>query len=520
MNNRIRINGTDYTSYATNLQELEVKYTLNAQDATVTYSLSTEKLSFAGPAAALIRTLFANPFTVLTVQIDLGCCSKTLYYTINIKGIQDCGDDFIEAQLVTSTTESKAYEVMNRTIIIKNRDSEFITWLVNAGKNIRMEYCNEPGATGYILLGLYMIFYPVLKLIQFVAGIFNDMGIADLNRWELSVVGCGRYWTVFTVNDMLTYYTAQAGLGYTSSILNTPPYKNMVVVDGSNGKGIFTDQIVDWHGKNIFNLTVTQFMEILAPVFRADYRIINGVFRFETKRWFADNAVKVADYQQDDVNCICYGVDVGRFKAYGRYEYTFDPSDEAGNDAGRDYNDIVEWNPTGNETLKGEHNVTLNFAPVRFVRDAHRDNFITIYRTNSTLGARRNELVIARDQLGKLKLIVIDPGVKVRTYFSIAKHVSESGGQNRYNDDLKFDKDATFDELYKRFHHEDDPGKGVVGTIDKIEARLDICQLIDKLETNGMNVYVRTAWGKAIPETVSINTGTGVVTFQNCTIWP
>jgi hypothetical protein len=519
LKNRIRLNGVDYTENATNLQELVVKYVLNSQDATVTYSLSKDKLTFSGPAADLVRTLLTNPFDTIDVAIDLHCCDETLTYIIVSKAVSDCGANTVEAQLVTETVESEAYQVLNRTIIIKNAESDFVQWLIATGRNYRMEYCNEPDSTGYIVLVLYLLVFPLLTVLNTTLELIFDQRFKDLDRWELTALGCGRYWTVFTVNDMLTYYAAKAGVGYVSSIIQNLPYKNMVVVDGSNGQGVYVDLIVDWHNRNIFNLTVTQFLEILAPVFHAQYRIINGVLRIETDKWFADNAFKVADYEYDDVACYCYALDPDQFKAFGRYQFENDSMDSAGNQAAEDYNDIVEWNDPVQKALKGEHTTTVKFAPARHVSDRHRDTFINHFRYTNTNGPRRHELVVSQGQLEVLKLIIIDPVTIIRNYFVQAKPTLVHSDLYDYNRDLKFDQMATFDELYKRFHYLDDPRERIIGEIEKIEAKLNICNLVNHIKNNGMNVYVRTQYGKAIPEEVEIDTGTGIVTFKNCRVW-
>lgn len=519
--NRIRLNGTDYTEKAKDLQTLTVKFRLNSQDATVLYSLSTEKIAFSGGAAALCRSLLDNPFDTINVELDLGCCDLTLYYTINALGVADCGTDYVEAQLVTRTEETAAYETLNRTVIAKDTSSSFVQWLIASGKVHKMEYCNEPGYIGFIVLFLYVLFFPILKLISLVSDLFSNSGIADLDRWELAVVGCGRYYTVFTVNDMLTYFANEAGLGYKSTILQADPYKDMVLIDGSHGRGVYVDQLVAWNDRNVYNATVTQLLEVLAPVFNADYRIINGELRFETRRWFADNAAKVADVAVDPVDCYCYQVFPDNLKAYGRYQYAFDPVDEAGNDAASDYNDIVEWNPAPiKDILKGEFTRMLKFGPARFVTDRHRDKFITLFRHNSTLGARRHELVISRDQLGEMKLVCLDLTGFVRGHFRVAKHVSVGGGVYDYNRDMKFDQMAGWPELYKRFHFEDDPNTLILGQVDEIVARLPICDTINAIVNNGMNVYVNLPEGRAVPDEIHVDTASKTVTFKNLIVWP
>jgi thiol-disulfide isomerase/thioredoxin len=256
------------------------------------------------------------------------------------------------------------------------------------------------GVLFFLRLGLY----PILIILQAIDFLF-DTDVPSLDNFDATVTGCGRFGSVSQVyhpspylRNIFEYHCGQCGIEFVSSILQTAPYSNTVLLQAQYQEGCHD---CDWIEDNGANLTPIQLLDLLKDVFNADYRIKNGKLYFEWKEFFKDNQLLLenadtvyANGQAEEPPCYEYVEQRGH--AYGRFEYANDSIDEAGNASAGLYNDIVEWNNPPRDIQRGEYSVRLEFSPARFMRDKEQKRIVFHDIDNFRAGRYTDGLMIMK----------------------------------------------------------------------------------------------------------------------------
>lgn len=184
------------------------------------------------------------------------------------------------------------------------------------------------------------------------------------------------------VRDYLTHVCNACGLTFKSSIFTDPnsPYYNTVylyapVSDGSEG-------YTTWIDDNKPLLTGEALLEELSLAFNGDYGIINDGTTLVFERWdyfmtsppeqFLD--ARLGPQKNNDIISVCFSFPSKQLPAFGNIKYTLDGVDWAGNEAKKEYSDIVDWNLPLEKYphYKGEALYNIPYSPSRFRFDGIR----------------------------------------------------------------------------------------------------------------------------------------------------
>lgn len=195
--------------------------------------------------------------------------------------------------------------------------------------------------------------------------------------------GCKKGHPAPYVRDYLTHVCNACGLKFQSSIFTDPnssyyntSYLYAPVSDGS-------ETYTPWIDDNKPLLTGEALLEELAQAFNGDYAIIdnNSTVIFERWDYFRNTLLedefldaRLGTQKNNDIINVCFSFPSKQLPAFGNFKYTLDGVDWAGNEAKREYSDIVDWNLPLEKYphYKGEALYNLPYAPARFRFDGIR----------------------------------------------------------------------------------------------------------------------------------------------------
>lgn len=501
---KIKINGIDRTEFAEDLQDQKITFSLNQRDKTVAYAISGN-IRLVGPAYEDVLPILTNvkQDAKITISIPdrLSGGVPPLEMILTRRGIKDCGCA-AEIKLESDSSDTAGYEILAGSIIT---DGNFGEVMAAKGYTARVPYCNEPNFIGYLILVIYLLLKGVIDFIGFVISIFNN----DINPDTIgdSVVGCSRYHIAVNLNRTMEYWSGEAGLGWSSSILQGK-YKDLHLLEGYGTEGLKRANLKKWDESYIINYTPPQILTLLSEVFNADYRIIAGVLRFERRDWFPDNAVRIPGDVWEDY---CVAGETAQMVRLLRFKYESDTLDEASHKVQHLYNGNHSFSLADYRALKGDRNINPGFAMSRFNRDNYGDSLIVEARASNFVGtAIYHDMILSRGSTNTMRLLDLDPGSGWRY---AKRRKLETGWA--YQESLAFKKDLL------EFYSIDDPFKYPRYTTEEILIKPDnMCDALDAIRTNSMNVYFQTPYGRAIPEEVDLLIDEGLLSLKNVTIWP
>lgn len=170
------------------------------------------------------------------------------------------------------------------------------------------------------------------------------------------------------------------GLAFKSSIFDDPlkPYYNSMYMYAPVSDG--SETYIEWIDDNKPLLTGESFFSELSQVFNADYVIENNTLTFERKDYFYSNNNLFLDAKNGideslGILSICYSYPTTPPPAFANIKFTLDNVEIVGNEAKKDYSDLVDWNTEGNiipekySRYKGEALYQIPYAPARFRKD-------------------------------------------------------------------------------------------------------------------------------------------------------
>lgn len=338
--------------------------------------------------------------------------------------------------------------------------------------------------------------------------------------------GCSNeYHRTPRINRIMEFNADRAGLTWRSdTVFSLDLYKNCSLLMAQNRSGFSESEVGTWIWDNAPLITVVDLLDLLKPVFNAEYSIGGGEMRFETVRYWNERVQPFFDLNSEyaagrieTAPFIQYSTD--RNRAYGRFEYAQDASDVEGNRSRPFYNDFIEWNPAGLTCLKGEKRVQLEFStPLISFSEQWVDmveSFTNRNNRNAQYGIPVGLLILEKGMSSQLKLINYDQVLNLTSFISRKNLRDHPSGQKI----LDFNYQMSFREnepqgLYKQFYEYSAPTQRREIDIDAVTWRPpDIGFVLDALNQTGLNVGFITSFGCAKAEELRINLTAGTVTF-------
>lgn len=510
--NTLFINGVDVTQTTTGLEDLTVLFGLNSVDRTVSYT-STGTFSVSQKGYLIVKEAITNLSLALPAKLVIKGVGE-INFQVTARNVKDCGCD-AEIFLSDIDQDFVSYTELSQTII-----SDDNAQLFAAGHFVRVPYCNEPNFIGYILLIFYLWGFLLVGILSAIASVFDDD--IDMNTFGNFVLGCTKFHFAFNVSNTIGYYAAKTGLGYSSSLLkNQWPHLHIMDAYGTTGRSQRKLNINEAPNE-IINYTPPQILTELSKVFNADYRIINGMLHFERKDWFPDNAKQILG---EAIEEYCVEFDPNQLFTNLRYDWVTDLADETSQQVTGVYSGRVDHNPGEYKSLRGTNNINPRFAMSRFVSDKWGDPFIRFWRQSTWAGdSFVHDLVLTNGQTSEMRLLDLEPSGGVYRY---AKRRSFNPGPYVYQERLFFKTyngnfgDTANNTLYENYFKIEDPKLFPRYYAEEIQITVkDICQVIEDIQSQGLNVYFQTDYGRAVPQEIEYNTKSGIFALKNCTIWP
>jgi len=522
---KIYIDGTEVSSPIDGVSSISIRYRIKDEQGGISKSYSQE-LTFYGAGYEVIRAAFIDDplgkFNELSFELIEDCCGEPFSVFQGVlrgDSIDWCeGECFVKVTAFERTPDTIKRECIQSTLIYDDRNG------FQSQQHPRMVYCLEwrPSALqdvvmvlGIIVNLIFIILIPVALVIALVVEILNVIigvinGIIDaintvpgisidninsididgdpdtntietftnmIDRINENIIGCGRKHPSPLVRSYINNVCDICDITFESSILNSQAsqYYNTVLYNNPVEKGTRDDN-VKYITKNKPILTLEGFLAQLKTVFNGDYRITNGVLRFERKDFFYIGEIWI-DYellkaQNRIIEKVCYSWRDEEAYALGRFSYTEDPVDWCGNEARERYNDIVEWNQPFTPLQKGIYENILPFAPCRFRDDGIDRDVLADYDWFPIFGGvinDHNKVIIQNNGTNfQGKLLIWDGNMN---FGRVERYVApgfEVGTNENFNFPYLFnefnvapitayDTDAPYMGLYGRFHSIDHP---------------------------------------------------------------
>lgn len=544
MTDTITINDIDYSDVIDGLDTLPISVKLNTSNKTVEISI-TGDLTFNGRAYDLIfNTFFSNcngkagKLSGSVYFADV-CVTKDFVIRYDQVTYDPCSCT-AEVQLKIESPESECYRYLNSKAIWQNG-------FIDAFTHPKIHYCSQPGFLHYIFLFVFFpLMCPVLLALELIETIVNaiisvlnaiipgsgpidPLNITSLDDVDEIILGCGKRHVAPVIREVMQYHTDKCGLSFQSSILvNDPLYSNSALLHAQNERGIdIKDGSFNWIDENRWNVSCIDVLNKISLLHNAEYRIKNGTLVYERKDYF------LTDFEPAEINLIelCkdgslanleYSIIRGA-KAYGKFEYQKDAVDTEGNRMISDYNDIVEWNDPVQEHLSGEHSVSNEFSPARFMfdRQTQEKNGAFDYdrrvdklrRYGGYVGGvgiflgcplpvsnkRERDLILENNTALNIKVLALEQNTPRSDAKTIRRKRGSDDGIDFYDYNWPYYYDANYinPELYQRFHFIDNPNlsEGAYFEISGTVKTLLTKQIAQDILTYGVDIKIITHLG-------------------------
>lgn len=250
-----------------------------------------------------------------------------------------------------------------------------------------------------LLVGLILLIViavnAIIELVTFgLVDLLPDLDFSDLDavvNFPNSLIkdlgdfihGCKKGHPAPFVRDYLTHVCEACGLKFRSSILTDPSsaYYNTVYLYAPVSDG--SETYTPWIDDNKPLLTGEALLEELAQAFNGDYAIIdnNSTVIFERWDYFKNSLLeeefldaRLGPQKNNDIINVCFSFPSKQLPAFGNFKYILDGVDWAGNEAKKEYSDLVDWNLPLEKYphYKGETLYNIPYAPARFRFDGIR----------------------------------------------------------------------------------------------------------------------------------------------------
>jgi len=506
MANSITLNGIDYTKDTVEIETInDLTYQLDDSNKIVTKSISSN-FTFRKDAFTYLEGLFFGDLdegcdTVVDVVVTIGCCLDIpLEYQLTHESIIYCPD---QCEMITTLTrldtDNQAFNYLNRTRVLDNDIHLTI-------RTPHLEYC-AGSLTGFsrllfdVILGILESINIVIFLINLIPGVdipFLGPELVD------GIMGCDKQAPGFVVPDLLISRAASAGLTFQSTtIYDLPNYDKTTVIAMQYKDGDNICPNYELLLENRPNVNMISFIESLQPFYAAKCRIRGGVLIFENEVWFDENMENVGDIGDlvfESLDSICYTYDLSaEYASYGRFQYSYDVNDTDGNRVSPLYNDIVEWNPLGLDSRKGELlNSATDYSPLYILGMEQRV-------LNSLESGLRGHAVIRNGQCSGWKIYQWN-GANICKARAVEPPVVPFQTA-RSNFPYTFLENQFEPSLYDQFHSHRNPENNLckMRTEDFTFIAPDFCAMIEALNFYGTDIYLDSPYGKITPTSVRVN---------------
>lgn len=472
----------------------------------------SSELQFYGATYEYLKGLFIDSPSAgtnhITAKLVDDCCGNGWEFIgiIDLSGIDWCSNEcWINAKI---KKKNDGFTCLKSTPIGDNWNG----FQTDVNRNHpRLLYCIElrPNWLQDVILIFGMIFnvweyiqVPMIAIIsifiQLFCAIINAFGSIGINlgtcppdladgilseyldmikQMNTFMIGCGRFHPSPKVSSYIQNVCDKCGLSFESSILtdSNSEYANSVLLSADVKKGILTFPLPPYIQDNEPVMTLDMFLDILKPVFNAEWRLQGTLLRFE-RHDLLIGTVTAFDFTGDDKSKlqggICYSWNGTNKPAYDNIAYQKDAIDYVGNEAATRYNDIIEYNIPINPAFSGERKKDFEFATSRFRDDGIERDVLSSYQNNIFFGnviqAHNNVLIMAQATTFLPKLLIWDGldyvNAKVKIYPTPAGYETAYADSNEAPPPKLFNYpyfiDAVFNDAQKNlweFHKIDDP---------------------------------------------------------------
>lgn len=552
MNNRIYIDGKDYSRWASGLDDITESFSLQddgiielGQSSTVT--LTGEGYTF------WYNELFLDSCNSIdkeyNVKIKIGSCNVQLDFILKSQGVSiDTLNCSVKLNLNTKNEIEDQYKILTRYAFT---EEGFIDYVQGLNRIPRMLFVNEISLiTKYIALIWHIVLLPLRALLIVIGGIINGIITAlntllidDIDKINISeffkdvgddVIGAGEYTTVFYIKDIFEFWATKAGLNFQSSILQTDPYQDSVLFAKQYGRGIEINRCdsVIWDSENDPNLSPVEVFNLVKPLHNAEWKIINDILYYERKDFFDNLSVQAFVLESEVkgkkvVDTFEYTFD--NSKQYARFssELRFDTVDTQGNRALPFYRHIEEWNPgLIHKNRKGTFAPQIATGALRCTEDKWRDSFNSFFWGSFGQIKYNHSIVLSQGFASNLKVFILEktPGLTHRGcpfYFVKKQQLTQPNNADPDYPDLtgkwEYNTDYWHYNLYKLFYYIDNPDLKNERFIEINSLTLqpgNFCELVNFMRENKMNTFVNSKYGKGNISGFSIKYGSCSIQFS------
>lgn len=528
VNNRIYIDGTEYTGDVIGIEDLQVTFALNDSTKTVNTVVSSD-LVFIRSAFNYLRGKFYDTDEgrneIAQIQIYIHCCDQVVNLalrgdatiicfeecTISTQAFDD-SEDIINSRLISSTyirTELRADQPKFRVCIDRGPLQEFF-WL---------------------LIG--WIFSLLEGLGGIIDAIFGTSLADDATEIEQNFIGCNNWLPGFFIKDIMADSLAPLNMTFESSIFQQGEYEYATWIDPSTpvlqgGLDLIGNACPQF--ANLFGsgLTIIDFLEVLKEVYNGEYQIIGNRVIFERIDFFNTSAGILVDveqkYNDGKAACPTYSYSSEERYAAGLFQYTKDTIEESGNYAFDVYKDRVEWNNPYNPLQSGTKTVESPIGPARFVFDRFTQTLLDGEREPGTLVISHN----ARITRALPKIIVVQPQAQNDNDYCQVNVVSIPSpvdpNARDYNYPMYYNENYPNDtgqsELYTNFWRICDPREkpNVIQEIAEFEFLFD-CSEVRSIFEHGIRLDIITRFGTGRAEEITVDFGNKTIIVKNVKIF-
>lgn len=561
--NRIFINGKDYTQWASGLNELTESIS-KKDDGTIEIGQSSQ-IILTGLGYTYWKEIFLDDSCTsidreYEVRIKVESCNQNLDFIIKSQGVSiDEVNCKIKMNFNTKNSKDEQIAILQKTYFW-DEDYGFIQEYKAKGRIERMLYVKELTFISKILIYFYVVaLIPIITAIEIVLNIIdliidfiNGIG-GNLSRpgtdfekfkeqIESDLIGAGEYTTVYYFKDIFEFWAKQAGLTFRSSILQQEPYSNAVLWGQQIKKGIELKNCdkVTFDKDNAPKYNCIELLNLLSPVFNADWEIIGNELIFERKDYFQtirktlfnlDEEVRAGrmtdgwDYSFDNQN------QYAQLKA----DFSFDAVDTQGNRNVNDYySNVIDWNQgLIHKNRKGRYTPRIEFGACRFTDDSAKNN-VNSWMWHNARGQfifdidldYSHSLVLTNDTAQLPKIIIVDQtssryfkGCLFR--FAVKKQVSpptfqsdifgDSVGIWNYNMPMWLNnKIYPGNNLVDKFHYIENPdlkGNRFVEIKSLTWKPQDFCAAVEFVREHKLNMNITSKRGDATIGSLTIEYG-------------
>jgi hypothetical protein len=553
--NRIFINNNDVTADILDFKEFDIEIGLNTSTKTITKSLS-QPIRFTGDTYEYLKTVFFtscdNYDKVVKAIFKTDICGGiTIPLEITVESLEIFPDlEEIEVLLKSVSDVERSYDYLDSTYWFEN---DFI----EAYEIPIVYYADQPNLYSFIIV-LFTLsvrlflkavdtsINAICKVVTLGTGECNlDITGKVFSKLDTWLTGLGRWSTAPLMREILDYHCVQAGLNFSSSILQDEDseYYNMAMFILDRGvRGSYKDTTAAKRKyvllENAPLYTVIDLLEKLKTVFEAEYRIIGDTLYFENEEYF-DNLTNIKLFNIKD-KClpeVGYSYKMDDLVAFGEFLFSQDSYDAEGNKTLRNYSLKLDFNIPYSSAQKGKLSRLIEFGGTRFMfdqlshakdgffdwerqidefRDGPESFFENLYYNNEGV-TRRYDLILAGNTLLWPKLLVLEPNFKRSDALTIKKPFKKINGKQFwiYNYPMMYKEIPDFYEedvyteaefgLLKPFADTANPRlKKDKMYIASIPIDCD-CSVVTKAIDTFQNIYIQTPFGKGIPTNINIS---------------